>query len=219
MIPCPMFPQVSPSLLALDFASLTTIAFCAPFVFMVLRIAFPATPLDSHLYKLPGGVGVKQAKPSVGFVQWTLTSLHSSTYKLFIAAKKDNSFVFSQIETLWAKHPGWVFAPLAHVPNLAPSQASNSVHSLASCRLPGLGAIIPLCTPNIRRCAFLSLADCPASLGGKTWLSALIGSTNEKHKQLPQMAIAICRRCILRGRASSPKRWSTSLSASISSPS
>src|SRR5882757_4665155 len=88
-----MFPQVSPSLFALDFGSLTTIAFCAPFVFMVLRIAFPATPLDSHLYKLPGGVGVKQAKPSVGFVQWTLTSLHSSTYKLFIAAKKDNSFV------------------------------------------------------------------------------------------------------------------------------
>src|SRR6267378_6994236 len=93
-----MFPQVSPSLFALDFASLTTIAFCAPFVFMVLRIAFPATPLDSPLYKLPGGVGVNQAK----------------------------------------RRPS----------------------GLASCRLPGLGAIIPLCTPNIRRCAFLSLADC-----------------------------------------------------------
>src|SRR5882672_7042945 len=45
----------------------------------------------------------------------------------------------------------------------------------------------------------------------------LIRSTNEKHKQHPQMAIAICRRCILRGRASSPKRWSTSPSASTSS--
>jgi len=102
-----MFPQVSPSLFALDFASLTTIAFCAPFVFMVLRIAFPATPLDSHLYKLPGGVGVKQGKASAEFVEWTLTSLHSSTYELFVAAKNGNSFVFSRIQTLWAKHPGW----------------------------------------------------------------------------------------------------------------
>src|SRR5712675_3461912 len=75
-----MFPQVSPS--PFDFASLTTIAFCAPFVFMVLRIAFPAYPLDSHLYKLPGGVGVKQAKPSAEVVQWTLTTLNSSTYEL-----------------------------------------------------------------------------------------------------------------------------------------
>src|SRR5882762_2685476 len=83
-----MFPQVSPSLLALDFASLTTIAFCAPFVFMVLRIAFAATPLDSHLYKLPGGVGVKQGKPSAEFVQWTLTSVHSSTYKLLSFRKR-----------------------------------------------------------------------------------------------------------------------------------
>ena len=104
--PCPMFPQVSPSLFALDSASLTTIAFCAPFVFMVLRIAFPATPLDSHLYKLPGGVGVQQGKSSAKSVQGTLTSVHSSTYELLVAAKNGNSFVFSQIQTLWAKHPG-----------------------------------------------------------------------------------------------------------------
>jgi hypothetical protein len=57
-----MFPLVSPSLFALDFASLTTIAFCAPFVFMVLRIAFPATPLDSYLCKLPGGMGGESGK-------------------------------------------------------------------------------------------------------------------------------------------------------------
>src|SRR5712671_7379123 len=76
-----MFPQVSPSLFAFDFASLT-IVFCAPFVFMVLRIAFAATPLDSHLYKLPGGVGVRQAKPSAEFVQWTLTTLNSSAYEV-----------------------------------------------------------------------------------------------------------------------------------------
>ena len=101
-----MFPLVSPSLFALDFASLTTIAFCAPFVFMVLRIAFPATPLDSHRYKLPGGVGVQQGKPSAKSVQGTLTSLHSSTYELLVAAKNGNSFVFSQIQTLCAKHRG-----------------------------------------------------------------------------------------------------------------
>src|SRR5882762_2171423 len=93
-----MFPQVSPSLFALDFASLTTIVFCAPFVFMVLRIAFAATPLDSHLYKLPGGCGGKAGKTA-----------------------------------------GRVLGKLP---------------------LTRLGAIIPLCTPNIRRCAFLSLADC-----------------------------------------------------------
>src|SRR6266403_2429454 len=62
-----MFPQVGPSLFPLDRASLTTTAFCAPFVFMVLRIAFPATPLDSHLYKLPGGCG-GQAGKTVGRV-------------------------------------------------------------------------------------------------------------------------------------------------------
>ena len=102
-----MFPQVGPPLFALDFASLTSIAFCAPFVFMVLRIAFSATPLDSHRYKLPGGVGVKQGKLPAKFVQWTLTSLHSSTYELLVAAKNGNSFIVSQIQTLRAKHPGW----------------------------------------------------------------------------------------------------------------
>src|SRR5712664_1901729 len=30
---------------------------CAPFVFTILRIAFPATPLFSQPYSLPGGVG------------------------------------------------------------------------------------------------------------------------------------------------------------------
>src|SRR5882762_9960674 len=218
-----MFPQVSPSpfaprfriphdhrvLCALCFHGLTNCFSRNSFRFRSMQIA-------------PGGVGVNQEKLSSKTVQGTLTSLQSSTYELLAAAKNGNLFVFSQIQTLWAKHPAWGNRgkpPLADVPNLASSEASKSVHSLASCRLPGLGAIIPLCTPNIRRCAFLSLADCPASLGGKTWLSALIGSTNEKHKQHPQMAIAICRRCILRGRASSPKRWSTSPSANISSPS
>ena len=155
-----MFPQVSPSLLALDSASLPTTAFCAPFVFMVLRIAFPATPLDSHPYKLPGGVGVKQAKPSVGFVQWTLTSLHSSTYKLFIAAKKDNSFVFSQIETLWAKHPGWGVRTTRRCSESRFFRGVKIGPQLGKLPPTRLGAIIPLCTPNIWQRAFVSLANC-----------------------------------------------------------
>ena len=72
-----------------------------------LTNCFPATPLYSHRYKLPGGMGVKQAKPSAQYEQWALTSVHSSTYELFVAAKNSNSFVFSQIHTLWAKHLGW----------------------------------------------------------------------------------------------------------------
>src|SRR5882762_1247985 len=154
-----MFPQVSPSLLALDFASLPTTAFCAPFVFMVLRIAFPATPLDSHLCKLPGGVGVNQEKLSSKSVQRTLTSLHSSTYELLVAAKNGNSFVFSQIQTLWAKHPGWgtpATRQRSESRNFPGVKIGSEVGKLPLTRL---GAIIPLCTPNIRRCASLSLAN------------------------------------------------------------
>jgi len=44
---------------------------------MVLRIAFPATPLDSNYAKLPGGVGEAGKRPAE-FVQRTLTILHSS---------------------------------------------------------------------------------------------------------------------------------------------
>ena len=131
-----MFPQVSPSLLALDFASLTTIAFCAPFVFMVLRIAFAATPLDSHLYKLPGGVG--QAGKTVGRVCTMDTNKRAFiNLQTLVVPKKSNAFVFSQIQTRWAKRRSGVSARVADVPNLAPSQASKSVHSLASCRLHG----------------------------------------------------------------------------------
>ncbi|SRR6266478_3673548 len=83
-----MFPQVSPSLFALDFASLTTIAFCAPFVFMVLRIAFTATPLDSHLYKMPGGWGSSRQNRRPSLYNGALTSLHSSTYKLLSFRKR-----------------------------------------------------------------------------------------------------------------------------------
>ena len=154
-----MFPQVSPSLLILDFASLTTIAFCAPFVFMVLRIAFPATPLDSHLYKLPGAVGAKPGKPSAKFVQWTLTSLHSSTYELFVAAKNSNSFVFNQIQTLWVKHPGWGALTTRECSGCRSFRGVRVGPQLGKLPPTRLGAIIPLCIPNIWRRAFVSLAD------------------------------------------------------------
>ncbi len=103
VVPCPMFPQVSPSLFALDFASLTTIAFCAPFVFMVLRIAFPATPLDSHLYKLPGGGG--EAGKTVGRVCTMDTNKPAFiNLRTLVVPKTSSAFFFSQIQTLWAKH-------------------------------------------------------------------------------------------------------------------
>jgi hypothetical protein len=84
-----------------------TIAFCAPFVFMVLRIAFPATPFYSHLYKLPGGCMGALSKPSAPCCQSKLRALNSSSYELFVAAENLNSFVFRKMQTLWAKHPGW----------------------------------------------------------------------------------------------------------------
>ena len=155
-----MFPQVSPSLFALDFAFLTTIAFCAPFVFMVLRIAFPSTPLDSHLYKLPGGVGVQQGKSSAKSIQGTLTSLHSSTYELLIAAKSGNSLVFSQIQTLWAKHPGWGALTTRQCSGSRSFPGVKIGPQLGKLPPTRLGAIIPLCTLNIWQRAFVSLANC-----------------------------------------------------------
>src|SRR5882762_6585542 len=133
-----MFPQVSPSLFALDFASLTTIAFCAPFVFMVLRIAFPATPLDSHLYKLPGGCG-GQAGKTVGRV-CAMDTNKPAFINLQTLYRCEKGFLvrFQSNRNPLGKTPrGGVPPPLANVPNLAPSQASKSVQRLASCPLPG----------------------------------------------------------------------------------
>src|SRR6266478_1796863 len=130
----------------------------APFVFMVLRIAFPGTLLDSHLYKLPGGVGVTQAKRSAEFVQWTLRSVHSSTYELLVAAKNGISFVFSQIQTLWAKHPGWGTPPTRRCSESRFFRGVKIGPQLGKLPPTRLGAIIPLCTLNIWQRAFVSLA-------------------------------------------------------------
>lgn len=56
VIPCPMFTRVRRVSSALDSTSSHATPFCSPFVFIILRIASPVSPLYSHPYKLPGGV-------------------------------------------------------------------------------------------------------------------------------------------------------------------
>jgi len=104
--------------------------------------------------------GVNQEKLSAKSVQGTLTSLHSSTYELLVAAKNGNSFVFSQIQTLWAKHPGWGTPPTRRCSESRFFRGVKIGPQLGKLPPTRLGAIIPLCTPNIRRCASLSLANC-----------------------------------------------------------
>ena len=155
-----MFPQVSPLLFALDFASLTTIAFCA-LCFHGLTNCFSRNSFRFTSIQIArGGMGVTQAKPSAEFVQWTLTSVHSSTYELFVAAKNSNSFVFSQIQTLWAKHPGWGTPPTRQCSESRFFRGVKIGPQLGKLPPTRLGAIIPLCTLNIRRRAFISLANC-----------------------------------------------------------
>src|SRR5712692_3780984 len=65
--PCPTRPSVpSPS----------PILFCRPFVFILLQIPFPATPLFSHPSKSPGGVKVPFDFCPISNVQ-PLTSVHA----------------------------------------------------------------------------------------------------------------------------------------------
>ena len=155
-----MFPQVSPSLFALDFASLMTIAFFASFVFMVLRIAFPATPLDSHLYKLPGGCGGKAGK-TVGRVCAMGTNKPAFiNLRTLVVPKKSDAFVFSQIQTLWAKHPGWGALTTRRCSESRSFPGVKIGPQLGKLPPTRLGAIIPLCTPNIWQRAFVSLANC-----------------------------------------------------------
>ena len=106
VVPCPMFLPVSPALPASYPAFLDTIAFCLAFVFMILRIASPSTPLYSHQYKLPGVYGYPMSRSSSGFDQNKLITWQSSTCELFVAAKILKSFCFKQLQTLLAKHPG-----------------------------------------------------------------------------------------------------------------
>ena len=154
-----MFPQVSPSPFAPRFRIPHDHRVLCALCFHGLTNCFSRNSLRFTSIQIAGGVGVKQAKPSVGFVQWTLTSLHSSTYRLFIAAKKDNSFVFSQIETLWAKHPGWGVRTTRQCSGSRSFRGAKVDPQLGKLPPTRLGAIIPLCTPNIWRRAFISVAD------------------------------------------------------------
>jgi len=88
--------------------------FCRPFVFIILRIALPASLLYSHPYELPGGVppafsvfrrrllavfALPHSSPCV------FSNLHAlfRSWTLFLHTRP---FVFNGLRTLLQKHPG-----------------------------------------------------------------------------------------------------------------
>src|SRR5882762_9601377 len=132
-----MFPQVSPSLLALDFASLTHHRVLCALCFHGLTNCFCRNSFRFTSIQIAGGCGGEAGK-TVGRVCTMDTNKRAFiNLQTLVVPKKSNAFVFSQIQTRWAKRRSGVSARVADVPNLAPSQASKSVHSLASCRLHG----------------------------------------------------------------------------------
>jgi len=78
--------------------------------------------------------------------------------RTLVVPKKRNALIFSQSKLFGQSTRRG--CPHHSVPNLALSQASKSVHSFGKLPPTRLGAIIPLCTPNIWRRAFVSLANC-----------------------------------------------------------
>jgi hypothetical protein len=141
-------------------------AFCSPFVFMVLRIASPATPLYSHLYKLPGVYGFSQSKSSSAYGENKLTTLQASTYELFVVAKTVKPFGFKQLQTLFPKHPGGGTLGARRCSVLALSSGVKIGPQLAKLPHTRLGAIIPLCTPRVWRRA-LAIHDFRHSLASR----------------------------------------------------
>ena len=88
--------------------------FCRPFVFITLRIAFPASPLYSHPYELPGGVpsAFSVFQPQLlAVLRFTHSSpcvfsnLHAlfRSWTLFLRTRP---FVFNGLRALLQKHPG-----------------------------------------------------------------------------------------------------------------
>src|SRR6266849_1084436 len=87
-----------------------TLRFCRSFVFILLRIAFLATPLFLYSSALPGGVLQRSQHPDLqafgtanSFAYRHLPPL-SPFFALFSALP---SFVFNGLQPLLRKHPGW----------------------------------------------------------------------------------------------------------------
>jgi hypothetical protein len=100
----------------------------SPFIFILLRIPFPTTPLFSHPYKTPGVWGlfpfgfsritghesqVTHARFFTSHRPRVTSHAFSSACRLFGIPKKVNSFAIKQIQPLFAKHPGYGVPPNA----------------------------------------------------------------------------------------------------------
>jgi hypothetical protein len=89
--------------------------FCSPFVFMVLRIAFPATPAFSSSSALLPGVtpsvipiaffARREPPPPLQIHVLQQLAASCSLFALFSAI---SPFVFKRLQPLFAKHRGWV---------------------------------------------------------------------------------------------------------------
>lgn len=242
-----MFPQVSPPCRAIDSQSLNTSVFCSPFVFMSLRIHpsrlspridfyfhdFHAltNPLIGNSFVFtsiqnPGGVSPTIVPDSRNSRRQMCQAFYFHTVANSLSSQRKSSALESTTSKLfWQNTRGGGLASVgssAHA--VCRPAASKSGSQLGKLPPAWLGAIIPVCIARSggQLLPHTMFGICPpaaASPGGNTCLSALIGSRKEKQMLLPQMAIAICRRCILRGKASSRKRCSSSPSASGWSPS
>ena len=110
----------------------------APFVFIMLRIAFRPTPLYSHSCELPYMFSLLRPVRALYCAFPDANPCGSYCYKLFGIAGKVNSFVFKQIRTLSQKHPGWG-VHRSVFPRLCTLQPSGSDRSTGG-KLPRPGA-------------------------------------------------------------------------------
>ena len=168
-----MFPRVSVS----PAAGSTLIVrppLRAPFVFIMLRIAFRPTPLYSHSCELPYMFSLLRPVRALYYAFPDANPCGSYCYKLFGIAGKVNSFVFKQIRSLSQKHPGWgvhrsVFSQTLHSATIG----LRSVHrwQVAASRTRCHNSPLRTTRSAARAChsPFLaSLASRTASLGGNT---------------------------------------------------
>src|SRR5947209_2311596 len=100
-----MFPQVSPSLLALDFPHDRRVL-CA-LCFHGLTNCFSRNSCRFISIQIAGGCGGDAGKTVGRVCTMDTNKLAFINLQTPGVPKKSNAFVFSQIQTLWAKHPEW----------------------------------------------------------------------------------------------------------------
>jgi len=103
--PYPLLTTHYPLFFALYFHILTNPFFACP------PNPWRATPLYSHPYKTPGGVGVISVRFFTCHRPRVTSHAFSSACRLFGISKKVNSFAIKQIQPLFRKHPGYGVPP------------------------------------------------------------------------------------------------------------